>query len=288
MGRPETLKLSCLPVSYFPEIISGEMTIKDWATQAAGVGLDGIDLSILFLKSREGGYLDRIRGQIADSGIRVAMVNTYPDFTNPDPKERENELSKLKEDIVAASRLGADLVRVTAGQAHPGVKRDEGTKWAVEGLTRAVAFAKDYPVKLAYENHAKPGAWQYVDFSHPTDIFLSIVEQTKGVSLGVNWDTANVIAYGDEPIPVLRKVVDRIVCVHAADTSTRGELKPVLLGTGLVPFREMFQVIQESGYDDWICIEEASFKGKPGVQAAADFVRRIWSEVKTTVTKTSS
>jgi len=254
------------------------MSIKDWATQGAEVGLDGIDLSILFLKSKDSEYLNTVRREITDAGIRVAMVTTYPDFTNPDPNEREHELTKLQENIVAASRLGADLIRVTAGQAHPSVKRNEGIEWAVHGLTRAMEFAKKYPVRLAYENHAKPGAWKYIDFSHPTDIFLEIVERTRDVMLGVNWDTANVIAYGDDPIPVLKKVIGRVISVHAADTSTRGELKHVLLGTGLVPFKEMFAILHASRFDDWICMEEASFKGKAGVKAAADFVRRIWSE----------
>ena len=258
------------------------MSIKDWATQGAEVGLDGIDLSILFLKNRDPEYLSTVRRDVTDAGIRVAMVTTYPDFTNPDPNEREQELTKLQENIVAASRLGADLIRVTAGQAHPSVKRNEGIEWAVQGLTRAMEFAKKYQVRLAYENHAKPGAWEYIDFSHPTDIFLEIVERTKDISLGVNWDTANVIAYGDDPIPVLKKVIDRVISVHAADTATRGELKHVLLGTGLVPFKEMFEILHASRFDDWICMEEASFKGKAGVKAAADFVRRIWSETART------
>jgi sugar phosphate isomerase/epimerase len=255
------------------------MSIKEWAELGAEAGLDGIDLSILFLKSKNPDYVDRVREEIKGAGIRVAMVTTYPDFTHPDAGEREKELVKLKENIIVASRLGADLVRVTAGQAHPTVKRDEGIEWAVDGLTKAVKFARDYPITLAYENHAKPGAWQYVDFSHPTDIFLSIVEQTARVSLGVNWDTANVIAYGEDPIPALSKVVRRIVSVHAADTSTRGELKPVLLGTGLVQFKKMFEIIHGAGFDGWICMEEASFKGKAGVKAAADFVRSVWNEV---------
>ena len=254
------------------------MSIKDWAKEGVEVGLDGIDLSILFLKSKEVAYLDSLRHEIEDTGIRVAMVTTYPDFTHPDPSERTRELSKLQENIVVASRLGADLLRVTAGQAHPTVNRSEGIKWAVQGLKSAVEFAKNYPIRLAYENHAKPGAWQYVDFSHPTDIFLEIVDRTRDVALGVNWDTANVIAYGDDPIPVLKKVVKRIVSVHAADTSTSGQLNHVLLGTGLVPFKQMFEILHTSGFDDWICMEEASFKGKAGVKAAADFVRRVWNE----------
>jgi len=272
------VKLSCLPVSYFQDIIGGKMSIQDWAKQGVEVGLDGIDLSILFLKAKDVAYLDSLRHEIEEAGIRVAMVTTYPDFTHPDPSERTRELSKLQENIVVAARLGADLIRVTAGQAHPTVNRSEGIEWAVEGLKNAVEFAKDYPIRLAYENHAKPGAWKYVDFSHPTDIFLEIVDRTGDVALGVNWDTANVIAYGDDPIPVLNKVVKRIVSVHAADTSTRGQLNHVLLGTGLVPFRQMFEILHTSGFDDWICMEEASFSGKAGVKAAADFVRRVWNE----------
>jgi sugar phosphate isomerase/epimerase len=254
------------------------MSIKDWAEEGVEVGLDGVDLSILFLKSKDSAYLDSLRREIEHAGIRVAMITTYPDFTHPDPNERARELLKLQENIVVASRLGADLLRVTAGQAHPGVKRSEGIEWAVQGLKKAAEFAKNYPIQLAYENHAKPGAWRYTDFSHPTDIFLEIVERTADVSLGINWDTANVIAYGDDPMPVLKKVLNRVISVHAADTSTRGELNHVLLGTGLVPFREMFKLLRGFGFDGWICMEEASFKGKAGVKAAADFVRRTWLE----------
>lgn len=113
------MKLSCLPVSYFRDIIDGRMSIREWAVEGASTGLDGIDLSVLFLKSRSREYLDKTRREIEEAGIRIAMVTTYPDFTHPDPMERERQLAKLQEDIVTASRLGADLLRVTAGQAHP-------------------------------------------------------------------------------------------------------------------------------------------------------------------------
>jgi len=272
------MRLSCLPVSYFQDIIKERMSIKEWALEGSRIGLDGVDLSVLFLKSRSAEYLDKVRQEIEEAGVRVAMVTTYPDFTHPDPAERERQLAKLEDDVMTASRLGADLLRVTAGQAHPSVGRREGIEWAVTGLVKAKEFATGYPVKLAYENHAKPGAWQYTDFSHPTDIFLEIVERTARASLGVNWDTANTIAYGDDPIPVLKRVLNRVVSVHAADTSTRGKLKHVLLGTGLVPFKEMFQILRDGGFDGWICMEEASFKGPAGVKAAADFVRHIWNE----------
>ena len=274
------MKLSCLPVSYFPQILGGQMSVAEWAREGVQAGLDAIDLSVLFVESRERAYLERMRSEILGAGIGVAMVTTYPDFTHPDPRQREQELLKLKGDIAAIARLGAQLVRVTAGQAHPETGREEGISWAIEGLTRSLDAARQNGVRLVYENHAKPGAWQYTDFSHPTDIFLAIVRGTEGTDLGINWDTANTLAYGDDPLPVLAQVIHRVVSVHAADTCERGQLKPVLLGTGLTPFREMFGMLRRAGFDGWICMEEASGLGFRGVKEATRFIRETWAAVQ--------
>ena len=87
------MRLSCLPVSYFQDIINGRMSIKEWALEGSRIGLDGVDLSVLFLKNRSAEYLDKVRQEIEEAGVRVAMVTTYPDFTHPDPAERERQLT---------------------------------------------------------------------------------------------------------------------------------------------------------------------------------------------------
>ena len=272
------MKLSCLPVSYFDEIIGGKMSVGQWADEAAELGLDAIDLSVLFLKNREPAYLQAMREEVEAPGLQVAMVTTYPDFTHPDPDERTRQALQLERDIAAAAALGAELVRVTAGQAHPETGREEGIAWATEGLTKALVVAERCGVHLVYENHAKPGAWDFVDFSHPTDIFLAIARGTAGTSLGINFDTANPLAYGDDPVPLLRHVVDRVVSVHVADTRLRGTLDPVVIGTGLVPFGDIFAALHGAGFDGWLCIEEASGRGRSGVETAVNFVRRAWAD----------
>ena len=40
------MKLSCLPVSFFDEIISGRMTVRDWARMGCELGLDAIDRTV--------------------------------------------------------------------------------------------------------------------------------------------------------------------------------------------------------------------------------------------------
>ncbi|MFN2164972.1 MAG: sugar phosphate isomerase/epimerase family protein, partial [Anaerolineae bacterium] len=174
--------------------------------------------------------------------------------------------------------LGARLLRVTAGQAHPETGRADGIGWAIEGLCRLTEASQDSGVTLVYENHAKPGAWQYTDFSQPPEIFLEIVAGTAGTDLGVNFDTGNSAAFSSAPLALLDRVIDRVVSVHASDTEQHGALQHVLLGTGITPFGALFGRLAGAGWDGWICMEEASNGGKDGVRAAADFVRRTWAE----------
>jgi len=272
------MKLSCLPVSYFGEIISGRMSIEQWASQASDLGLDAIDLSVVLLKSRDRAYLKSMRESIEAAGMRVAVMNTYPDFTHPDPAVRKEEQSQLRDDITAASLLGAQMIRVTAGQAHPQTRRQDGVAWAIDGLVSSTAAADRCGVKLLYENHSKPGVWDYPDFSLPSDIFLEIAEAVRGTSISVLFDTANPLVYGDDPLPLLEQVFEQVECIHAADTGVKGKLEPVAIGTGVVPFNDIFAMLIRSGYDGWISIEEASGLGALGVAGAVTFVRNAWAE----------
>ncbi len=272
------MKLSCLPVSFFDDIIAGRMTVAEWARMGASLGLDAVDLSILFVRDRSPAAVAALRRQIEGEGMRVAMVTTYPDFTHPDPTQRARELVLAQETMEIAAALGAKFVRVTAGQAHPTVGRADGIVWAVEGLVQLVERTRGTGVTPVYENHAKPGAWEYTDFSQPPDIFLEIAYRTAEVGLKINFDTGNAAAFAEDPLALLDQVVDRVATVHASDTATRGALQHVLLGTGITPFVPLFRRLKQAGWDGWICMEEASCRGRDGVAAAAAFIRRAWEQ----------
>jgi sugar phosphate isomerase/epimerase len=270
------MKLSCLPVSFFSEIIDGRMSIGDWAKIGSEIGLDAIDLSILFIPDRSESGLTTVRQQIESTGMSVAMITSYPDFTHPDSSQRLKELELEIQVVEVARKLGAKMVRVTAGQAHPQTGRNEGVDWAVEGLSRLTERVKDSGVQLVYENHAKPGAWQYTDFSQPPQIFLEIVRQTADRDLGINFDTGNAATFAEDPLALLESVVDRVISVHASDSCTRGVLNHTLLGTGITPYQDLFACLKRHHWDSWICMEEASNLGRSGVEQAAAFVRKIW------------
>lgn len=273
------MKISCLPVSLFSQICSGEISLKRWAEIGKESGLDGIDFSSMFITSHTPVYLRELGEQLRQVGMPLVMVTTYPDFTHPSAIQRERELAYLEYDFATAAQLGAKYVRVLAGQAHPGVSREDGIAWAVENLKRSTEAAKKYGIIPVYENHAKPGAWDYIDFSHPIDIFLEIYEKTADVDLKVNFDTANVVAYGADTLELLQKVLPRVETIHGADSSTWGTLTHCMLGEGLSPLEDVFRLLQSSGYDGWICMEEGSGRGIAGVAQAAQYVRSTWDRL---------
>jgi sugar phosphate isomerase/epimerase len=132
-------------------------------------------------------------------------------------------------------------------------------------------------VKLVYENHAKPGSWEYADFSQPPEIFLEVVRQTAGTGLGVNFDTGNAATFAEDPVQLLESVIGRVISIHSSDSSTRGALNHCLLGTGITPYPALFSCLKQHGWDGWICMEEASQLGRNGVERAASFVRATWA-----------
>ena len=274
------MKLSCLPVSFFDDIVNGRMTLLDWAEIGKNAGLDGIDLSIVLLRNHTPVYIEQVARDFQDAGIEVVMITTYPDFTHPDRKQRRREFEYLRHDIALTANLGAPYLRIVSGQAHPQTEVRQGVDWVLDAFHRIAPISSELGVQLLYENHSKPGAWTYSDFSHPTEIFLQIAEGIRDSDIKINFDTGNTLVYGDDPLPVLERIVDRLETIHVADTACRGELKPVPIGTGIVPFKEIFKFLTKRGFDGWICIEEASSTGVEGVRNAAGFVRDLWQQVK--------
>ena len=274
------MPMSCLPVSLYADISAGRRTLADWFRFAAELGLDGADISVAHLPGRDAASLAPLRCQAEDAGVAIPMMVTYTDFTHPDPAIRARQSDELRSCIEAATHLGVGYLRVTAGQNHPGVQRAEGIAWACAGLTACVTDATAAGVTLCYENHTIGYGWSHYDFSLPSDIFLEIVRRTEGSGLQLLFDTANNLVNGEDPLPVLEAVIDRIAVVHAADMARKGVFEPTVVGTGVSPLAAIFRHLHRHGFDGWLSVEEGSKTGEAGFRQAIPLVRALWEEAE--------
>lgn len=270
------MKLSVLPVSLFSKLSSQEMTVAQWAEFAQKLPVDGFDTSILFYPSAVPTALQQIKRELEEKEISIqpVMVCCYPDFTHPDPMERERQMDYFRRDLALVSELGFQYVRTTAGQSHPGLTLEEGVKRCTDCFAKVLPAAEKYGVKLVFENHSKPGAWPLIDFSFQPEAFLAISREIQDMPMGINFDTANAVACGSNPGELLRKVIHKVWTVHMNDTATVGSWTPIGIGDGLVDFEEVFSILEEYGFDGWVCIEEASGQGLPGIQRAVQVARK--------------
>ena len=272
------MQLSCVPASWFMDIVEGRMTMEAWIDFAASLGLDGLDFGQAWFRDRRPAAIAGLRRRMQDLGLQACMLRGAPDFTHPDPRERQATQDDMRAMIDLARGLGAPLLRITAGQAHPSVSRDRGVAWVCQGIAALLPEAAAAGVTLAYENHTKASVWQYRDFSEDSAVFLEIVRATEGTGLRVNFDTGNPLVHDEDPLSLLHQVAHRVTSVDANDSRTRGRFEFCVVGQGLVPFGELFRYLRRTArFDGWISVEEFSRTGERGFREAVRLVREAWA-----------
>ena len=275
------MRLSCLPVSLYDDIFTGKSTVADWIQLGAELGLDAVDFSIKFFPNRDAETIKNTRSALERFGIEPCMLACYCDFTHPDAAQRAQALTALKADIALAKAFGAQFIRVTAGQNHPGIERQAGVRWVAEGFRSALDEAERYGITLAYENHTKGAPWDYWDFSQPTEIFLEILDTLSDTPLGVCFDTANPLVLGEDVLTLLEEVIQRVVVLHIFDLRAVGVFEPVRVGRGASPIPQIFSRMRQAGYEGWLSIEEASRSGQKGFTQSIAYVRETWEQALT-------
>ncbi len=270
---------SAVPMIYFKDLVlEPKMDIADWFVIASGLDLDATELHDKALRSHDPSYLEMLGERLAQKGLQVSQVVGSADLTNPDPEVRAAELERTKRDVDVASALGATCVRLTAGQAHPGLSHEEGVRYAVEGFRRALDYAEGKGVWLAYENHYKDYFWPLPDFSQHAAVFLEILNALHDTPLRVNFDCSNQVMVGEDPVELLRQVRDRVVHVHCSDRVAPNEYRHAVSGEGVVDFPAIFRLLREIDYDGWLSVEYNGTEGLDGLRRSVENVRRLWAE----------
>lgn len=256
-----------------PMLSEGKPSLVELFEMAKGFGVDTIELHHAMIPTYDRRSLDNIVNLLQRYRLRVSMLTCAPDFTHPDPDEREHQLDEMKTKVVVARVLGAEGVRVTVGCAHEEVSREEGVKWAVEMLTRLAEFAHSRGVRLGLENHYKDRLWELPDFAFDPDVFLEVAEKLKGTPVGINFDCANPLMVNRDPVPILRAVADRVWHIHVSDRKA-GEYAHRVLGEGDVPLEAVFAELARIGFSGVVSLEDGqAYAGDEGTKRSLAFLR---------------
>ncbi len=253
------------------------MTVFEWIESAKQLDADGLEMYEGFFTTTESGYIQTVADAISDAGYEMPMLCCSPDFTHPDESKRKEAIEYQQGMIRIAHQLGGEGVvcRVLSGQRWPEVSRERGLQYASTGILACLPVAQELGVVLGIENHYKDGHWLYAEFAQKMDVFLDLLELIpQSEHFGVQYDPSNAVVAGDDPVELLRKVVNRVVSMHASDrflvegakledlSSAEGSagyasiLQHGVTGQGINDYDSIFRILAAAGYSGWISIED--------------------------------
>jgi sugar phosphate isomerase/epimerase len=292
-------RLAAFPKAWMdPLTLTGEMSLRQWIQIAASLQVDGVELYSGFLDLKDPQTWPATRRMIHDHHLAMPMLCVSPDFTHPDPKFRQQQIDQQKKMIDMAAALGAQYCRVLSGQRRPEVSRAQGIRYAADSINACLPHAASRGITLILENHYKDNYWQYPEFAQKTDVFCDLVAQIDHPNFGVNYDTANTLLAGEDPLDLLRRVKHRVLTMHASDRylaegtieDLRKEedsvgyakrLRHGEIGKGMNDYDAIFRELKGAGFGlassrnppSWISIEDG-VDGVDQLKRSVEFLRR--------------
>jgi sugar phosphate isomerase/epimerase len=272
------VRISAFPKCYLDAISTERsMSVFDWIDMARSLPAEGLEMYEGFFESLDNDYLDRVGGAIAEAGFVMPMLCCSPDFTQPQADGRKKAVEREIRMVEITRRLGGpgSFCRVLSGQRYPEVSRQQGIEWVCECIEQVLPAARENQVVLALENHYKDGHWKFPEFAQKQDVFLELLAAiAERRNFGVQFDPSNAIVAGDDPVELLRRVVDRVVTMHASDRylepgvsldalrqadGTLGyspHLRHGVTGQGLNDYDALFGILAEADFQGWVSIED--------------------------------
>ena len=155
---PVKTKISLNAYSFNKPLLSGEMTVPDMLEYAAQTGFEGVDLTGYYfpgypvVPSDE--YIYDIKRKAFRLGLEICGTGIRNDLSKVSASERADEKKRIKDWVVVASKLGAQTLRIFAGNNIPdGYTWDQAAAWISEDIKECARYAGEHGVVLALQNH---------------------------------------------------------------------------------------------------------------------------------------
>lgn len=266
------------------------MQLAEWISLAATLDVDGMEWYAGFLEMQDRARWPHFRRLVESAGMVIPMLCCSPDFTHPDPKFRAQEIEKQSNWIRMTAELGGKYCRVLSGQRRPELTDAEGIALAADSIEACLPLAESLDVTLILENHYKDDFWEFPEFAQKKDVFCQLVDQIKHPRFGVNFDPSNAYLAGDDPLDLLKSVLNRVVTMHASDryliegtledlrreelgvSGYAQRLRHGQIGQGLNDYDAIFSLLNSVGFDSWISIEDG-VDGMDQLRASVAFLK---------------
>lgn len=184
----------------------------------------------------------RLKRACEKAGVQMSGLSAHTPLCKP-----EIGTEYLKQAIRFAAESGAPVVNTDEGPKPKWSTEEEDFTFMRYTLREASLVAEPRRILIGLECHQ-----QYSKYPDGLDRIYKLV---KSPSIGINFDTGNAFLCGEDPYKWLRRVVKRLVHLHAKDISVqqsgaeRGKVTgtPVgcACGDGVIEWAKVIKIVRE-------------------------------------------
>ncbi|RME93631.1 MAG: sugar phosphate isomerase/epimerase [Verrucomicrobia bacterium] len=189
----------------------------------------------------------RVKRACEKYGVKLSGLSAHTPLTKP-----EIGVEYLKQAIRFAAECGAPVVNTDEGPKQPWTTEEEDFVLMRYTLMEAAKVAEPRGIKIGLECHQQ--------YSKTPEGLNRIYKLVKSPAIGINFDTGNAFLCGHDPVKWLRRVVKRLVHLHAKDISVehgeaeRGKVTgtPVgcACGDGVLDWKKVVAIVRQQARED--------------------------------------
>jgi sugar phosphate isomerase/epimerase len=254
------LKTCITNYSFARSLRGGKMTIEGFLDFCGRAGFDGVDLISYFWKDKEA-EMKALPKWLKRNKLKLVGYGTRSNFLSHDKQEIEQSFENIRTAIVDAHRIGSKMCRVFGGSNLQGWTMEGALRQIVESFKKLMPLAQENDVVLTVENHG--------GFPATADEVIACIQGIGSPYFASLFDTGNFLGGGEDPLAAAKKLAPYVKHVHVKDMRTfpagsdRGHkagradcnLETCTIGKGIVPNKEIFEVLKDSGYDGYLSME---------------------------------
>ena len=192
----------------------------------------------------------RLREVPAAYGIEVACLDTSCRVVQGSAQERAAQIEAGRRMIDMAAEMGAPFVRLFGGPIPEGMTRADILDPSAEVLHALGEYGASRHVTALIETH---DAW-----SQSEDV-LALFRAAASPAVKVLWDIHHTYRSGEAPTDSVARLGSAIGYIHVKDGRPRADKlagwELCLINEGVVPLREAFAALRQSGYDGYVSLE---------------------------------
>jgi sugar phosphate isomerase/epimerase len=268
-GLPRLLS-GCSAYSFRKQLTSGQMTMEDFIRTAVDLRLDGVDITVYYLKSTEPAYLESLRYLAYKNAVAVIGAACGSRMVQADPAKRADVVNDIKKWVDAAGWLGAPQLRILAGNLPPGASLAQATGWVVETMKAAVEYSGKKGIMLSLENNR--------GVSQNADTCLEIIHRVDSSYAGITLDITHFV-----PTPSQDEYAQIAACIPYA---TNAHILDRFDTGSPIDLDRTWKLFAQAGFKGYMSLE---FGPRPNAQdTSAAEIAQMAAEIRALCRKYSS